>query len=116
MISTVLREGDPHSSFLIHRYCDNYQDGLPAGGSGRHLFRVRGMGEEKKFVPGSECALWTESITIDKIYPRIKNRLEAHAEKCWTPKEMKSYPDFINRLNVLREYFRFQYSGASEIR
>jgi len=72
--------------------------------------------EEEKLVLGSECCLWTESITIDKIYPQIKNRLEAHAEKCWTPTAMKSYPDFTNRLNVLREYFRFQYSGASEIR
>jgi hexosaminidase len=67
--------------------------------------------EEEKLVIGSECALWTELITVDKIYPQIKNRLEAHAEKCWTPKEQKNFADFSNRMNVLREYFRLQYLG-----
>jgi hexosaminidase len=66
---------------------------------------------EEKLVLGSECPLWTESITIDKIYPQIKNRLEAHAEKCWTQKELKNYDDFANRLNNLREYFKFQFYG-----
>jgi hexosaminidase len=65
--------------------------------------------EEEKMVIGSECPLWTESITIDKIYPQIRDRLEAHAEKCWTPKQLKNYPDFTSRLKVLREYFRFQF-------
>lgn len=72
--------------------------------------------EEEKMILGSECPLWTESITIDKIYPQIKNRLEAHAEKCWTPKELKSYPDFANRMNILREYFKFQfYSDVADM-
>jgi hexosaminidase len=66
---------------------------------------------EEKMVLGSECPLWTESITIDKIYPQIKDRIEAHAEKCWTPKELKNYTDFAKRMNVLREYFRFQFYG-----
>jgi hexosaminidase len=66
---------------------------------------------EEKLVLGSECPLWTESITIDKIYPQIKNRLEAHAEKCWTQKELKNYDDFTNRLNSLREYFKYQFYG-----
>ena len=67
--------------------------------------------EEEKLVLGSECALWTESITIDKIYPQIRNRLEAHAEKCWTRKEFKNYSDFAGRLNILREYFKYQFYG-----
>jgi hexosaminidase len=67
---------------------------------------------EQKLVLGSECPLWTESITIDKIYPQIKDRLEAHAEKCWTPKEQKSYGDFVRRMNNLRVYFRFQFYRA----
>ena len=65
--------------------------------------------EEEKMVLGSECPLWTESITIDKIYPQIRDRLEAHAEKCWTPKVLKNYQDFANRMNTLREYFKLQY-------
>jgi hexosaminidase len=65
--------------------------------------------EEEKMVLGSECPLWTESITIDKIYPQIKDRLEAHAEKCWTRKELKNYTDFANRLKVLHEYFKLQF-------
>lgn len=69
--------------------------------------------EEEKMVLGSECPLWTESITIDKIYPQIRDRLEAHAEKCWTPKEMKNYDDFTRRLNSLREYFKFQFYGET---
>jgi hexosaminidase len=67
--------------------------------------------EEEKMVLGSECPLWTESITIDKIYPQIKDRLEAHAEKCWTPAAMKNYPDFAERLKVLHEYFKYQFYG-----
>jgi hexosaminidase len=67
--------------------------------------------EEEKMVLGSECPLWTESITIDKIYPQIKDRLEAHAEKCWTPADQKNFPDFAVRLKVLREYFKFRFYG-----
>ncbi len=67
--------------------------------------------EEEKMVLGSECPLWTESITIDKIYPQINARLEAHAEKCWTRKELKNYPEFTSRLKVLQEYFKFQFYG-----
>jgi hexosaminidase len=69
--------------------------------------------EEEKMVLGSECPLWTESITIDKIYPQIKDRLEAHAEKCWTTKEQKNYADFTNRMNVLHKYFKFQFYGEA---
>ena len=73
--------------------------------------------DEEKMVLGSECPLWTESITIDKIYPQIKNRLEAHAEKCWTRKELKNYPDFAARMNVLREYFKYQfYSDVADMK
>jgi hexosaminidase len=68
---------------------------------------------EEKMVLGSECALWTESITIDKIYPQVRDRLEAHAEKCWTKRELKNYPDFIRRMNELRGYFKFQYYGRA---
>lgn len=67
--------------------------------------------EEEKMVIGSECPLWTESITIDKIYPQIKDRLEAHAEKCWTRKELKSYPDFASRLKVLQDFFKSSFYG-----
>jgi hexosaminidase len=67
--------------------------------------------EEEKLVLGSECPLWTELITIDKIYPQIKDRIEAHAEKCWTQKELKNYQNFTTRMKVLREYFRFRFYG-----
>ena len=67
--------------------------------------------KEEKMVIGSECPLWTESITINKIYPQIRDRLEAHAEKCWTQRELKNYPDFSERLKILHEYFKFQYYG-----
>jgi hexosaminidase len=65
--------------------------------------------DEEKMVLGSECPLWTEQITTDKIYPQIKDRLEAHAEKCWTPKELKNYTDFNNRLMILHDYFKFRF-------
>ncbi len=65
--------------------------------------------EEEKMVLGSECALWTELITVDKIYPQIKGRMEAHAEKCWIQKEQKDFPDFSKRLNALSEYFKLQF-------
>jgi hexosaminidase len=67
--------------------------------------------EEEKLVIGSECPLWTESITIDKIYPQIKDRLEAHAEKCWTMRELKNYPDFVSRMKRLHDYFKSQFYG-----
>ncbi len=66
--------------------------------------------EEEKMVMGSECCLWTEMITVDKIFPQIKDRLEAHAEKCWTPLKQKDYADFSRRQNkVLHDYFRTQF-------
>ncbi len=61
---------------------------------------------EEKLVLGSECCLWTEMITIDKIFPQVKDRLEAHAEKCWTRPEQKDYADFSRRLKTLHDYFR----------
>jgi hexosaminidase len=73
--------------------------------------------DEEKMILGSECPLWTESVTIDKIYPQIKNRLEAHAEKCWTRKELKNYPDFAERMNILRDYFKYQfYSDVADMK
>jgi len=67
--------------------------------------------EEEKLVMGSECPLWTELITINKIYPQIKDRIEAHAEKCWTKREQKNFDDFSRRLNILHEYFKIQFYG-----
>ena len=68
--------------------------------------------EEEKMIIGSECPLWTEMITVDKIYPQVKDRLEAHAEKCWTREELKNYADFSVRLNILRSYFRNMFFGV----
>jgi len=65
--------------------------------------------EESKMVLGSECPLWTESITTDKIYPQIKGRMEAHAEKCWTPSEQKDFADFSKRMCTLNSYFKLQF-------
>lgn len=65
--------------------------------------------DEEKLVLGSECDLWTESVTIDKIFFQIHNRLEAHAEKCWTQQDLKNYQDFAGRLNILSNYFRYQF-------
>jgi hexosaminidase len=65
--------------------------------------------EEEKLVIGSECPLWTEQITIDLIYPQIRDRLEAHAEKCWTLKELKNYGGFSARLDILRPYFKSRF-------
>lgn len=70
--------------------------------------------EEEKMVIGSECPLWTELITIDKIYPQISRRLEAHAEKCWTPAAMKNFADFTARLNRLSDYFKLQFYGETK--
>lgn len=70
--------------------------------------------EQEKFVLGSECALWTESVTVNKIYLQLKNRLEAHAEKCWTPSELKNYSDFAKRQDILRNYFRYQFYSEVE--
>jgi hexosaminidase len=65
--------------------------------------------EEARMVLGSECPLWTESITTDKIYPQIKGRLEAHSEKCWTPYEQKDFADFSKRMSTLNSYFKHQF-------
>jgi hexosaminidase len=65
--------------------------------------------EEEKLIMGSECPLWTEMITIDKIYPQVRNRLEAHAEKCWTPAAQKNFEDFSARMKVLGNYFKAQF-------
>ncbi len=56
--------------------------------------------EEAKYILGVQSNLWTEYIaTTTKAEYMLLPRLQAEAEVAWTPKNMKSFPDFEKRLN-----------------
>jgi|AGTN01.1.fsa_nt_gi N-acetyl-beta-hexosaminidase len=52
-----------------------------------------------KGVSGVEATLWTEWMrTPERVWFQLFPRMEALAEAAWTPKDLKSYPDFRKRL------------------
>ncbi|MGQ1788217.1 family 20 glycosylhydrolase [Saccharicrinis sp. GN24d3] len=60
---------------------------------------------KEHLVLGGECPLWTEEIKEADIYPQIEERIEAHAERSWTAKELKDFNRFHKCYEVLYDYF-----------
>ena len=67
--------------------------------------------QERGLVLGGECPLWTESITEKQIYPQIKRRIEAHAERSWTKPDHKDLHRFLKSYRSLSGYFGEYFSG-----
>lgn len=63
--------------------------------------------EEAKYILGVQTNLWTEYVaTTKKAEYMLLPRLQAQAEVAWTPKNLKSFPDFEQRLLI--DYKRLQ--------
>ncbi len=70
---------------------------------------------EKKFVIGSECALWTELVLENDVQHRIFPRILAFSEVVWSPEKNKNYENFLTRVNAIRPYLNskgFEYENG----
>lgn len=73
---------------------------------------------EKKFILGSECALWTEIVFEDDVQYQLFPRILAFAEDVWTPVENKQYDHFSMRAAALKPYIGtlgFAYDNGEKI-
>ena len=59
---------------------------------------------EKKFVLGSECALWTELVLENDVQHQIFPRILAFTEVVWSPAENKNYENFLSRVKAIKPY------------
>ncbi|GGK23989.1 beta-hexosaminidase [Yeosuana aromativorans] len=68
--------------------------------------------KEAKFVLGGQANLWSEYIpTTEQSEYMIFPRLTAMAEALWSPKELRDWNDFSNRLETM--FKRFDYLGIN---
>ncbi len=68
--------------------------------------------EEAKYILGVQTNLWTEYVaTTKKAEYMLLPRLQAQAEVAWTPKELKDFPDFEERLMI--DYQRLEKLGVN---
>lgn len=68
--------------------------------------------EEAKYILGVQTNLWTEYVaTTKKAEYMLLPRLQAQAEVAWTPKELKYFSDFEERIN--NEYKRLDKLGVN---
>jgi hexosaminidase len=58
---------------------------------------------EKKFVIGSECALWTELVPMSEVQYHIFPRILAFTECVWSSPE-KNYENFLARVKKVKPY------------
>jgi hexosaminidase len=59
---------------------------------------------EKKFVIGSECALWTEQVLMSDVQHQIFPRILGFAEVVWSPEKNKNYEDFLARVKSVQPF------------
>jgi len=62
---------------------------------------------ESKHIRGAQANVWTEYISnTRKVEYMLLPRLSALSEVLWSPKEKRSWPDFVRRLQT--QYIRYQ--------
>ena len=62
--------------------------------------------EQKKHILGAQGNVWTEYIpTLQHIQYMALPRMAALAEVIWSPKELRSWSDFMNRLPGMLELY-----------
>ncbi len=87
-------------SYCLKTYLDYPYNLIPL----RRIYRYEpvpaGMDEtDAASILGVESPLWTEWVpTRQRLYFQVYPRLTALAETGWTPKDLKSLPDFLRRL------------------
>ncbi len=63
----------------------------------------------KEQLLGVECPLWTETaVTADDVDNLVFPRLLGHAEVGWTPKDLRSWPEYRERLKAMARRLRLQ--------
>ena len=58
--------------------------------------------EKRKYIIGTECALWTELVQQHDVSYQIFPRILAFAEDAWTQENEKNYEDFLKRVYILK--------------
>lgn len=67
---------------------------------------------EEKFVLGAQANLWTEYITnVQKAEYMLFPRMSALSEVLWSPKEIKNFAEFQNRMQ--KQYERYVFWGIN---
>lgn len=68
--------------------------------------------EEAKFIKGGQCNMWTEFInTPDHVEYMLLPRLSAISEAVWSPKEVKSWSNFQDKIeSILIRYEALGYN------
>ncbi|MDR3627758.1 MAG: beta-N-acetylhexosaminidase [Ignavibacteriaceae bacterium] len=56
----------------------------------------------KKFIIGTECALWTEVVMQHDIQFQLFPRILAFSEDAWSPNEKKNYDNFVKRVKEVK--------------
>lgn len=60
--------------------------------------------DEKKYIIGTECALWTEVVFQKDIQFQLFPRILAFSEAAWSPKDKKDYKNFVERVKTIKPY------------
>ena len=60
--------------------------------------------DEKKFVLGSECALWTELVLESDVQYQIFPRILAFSEAVWSSEKNKNYENFFERVKAIKPF------------
>jgi len=60
--------------------------------------------DEKKFVLGSECALWTELVLENDVQYQIFPRILAFSEAVWSSEKNKNYENFLGRVKAIKPF------------
>jgi hexosaminidase len=58
--------------------------------------------DHKKFIIGSECALWTELVLENDVQYQLFPRILGFSEVVWSNKENKNYNNFIERVKKIK--------------
>lgn len=68
--------------------------------------------EESKYILGAQGNVWTEYMkTSDYVEYMVLPRMTALSEVVWTPKEVKNWKDFKERLNTMK--YRYDAMGLN---
>lgn len=73
---------------------------------------------EKKFVIGSECALWTELVFENDVQYQIFPRILAFAEVVWSQTADKNYDNFLIRVKNVQSLLKnkgFEYEKGESL-
>ncbi len=102
MVDFVRKGGQAIVSNHKYMYLDYHHWGIPLKKA--YTFDPIPEELEERYhgqVLGLECPIWTERVpSWQRLDFQVFPRALAYAETGWTPKDLRSYPDFIERLRA----------------